>query len=612
MSSRHSDQFKNTFLEPYLKQAQEYDDKYGFGDRDRDREGSTFLAPLDLDEHLNKHVLKSMRGPTYVYPKSGGSAVSVPKYGMYSLMLRSTKVFVYGLPALKKMCSTAFTDGVNHYIADTFYDKLNDSVFDNPNTAGIEFVLLHEQDHKYKDHIRRYDQFDPDLTNRATDLVNNVGLQMAFTSVKPCPFLKDTGYGFLPGDVEKYKDRSELSVIEELVREQALQKNRPQEGQGKGGKGSKGGKGGGGGSGGGGSPSESSEPDNSDDPLMQSDPFEQWDPTEDDNYNEVDRHFISQEELAQVLKEVGMKDALERLGIPDPDDEDAEERYQQNLEKSARITRDAIYEAARQRQEIGDAYPGAHLVDAAVDMIDKLDKGVMRWRLKMREVVMGYSPKSKLSLDEPQEIYYANLESDIGFDPYLSSPMPIKSNDVVLGICDSSGSMSREDMREGLQELLGLQGKSKNMGDRAAEVIIMGADTAIRGEPQVITNKNIDEFMKKGLEICGRGGTDIDAVINQALDLKLIKGRNVRSIVYITDTYDDPIVTPPEKMKKYKSMKVLFLAVSGTPLHYVEKFAEGTRWADVVQIGAGKMADLENKVGMNKDTALNKKNSYGV
>ena len=615
-------------------------------DDGRGREGSSLLAPEDLETQLTE-VLQWMRGPKLLTTDAHGS-VSVPRFGLISLILQQTPVYVYGHPALKKISQTAFTDGMHIFLSDTLMDNCNDNVDAHPSTFGMEWVVFHEIMHKLFNHQRRLIHYPPDIRNQATDLSINTRLDEGFPDIKPCPMLTEFALGFKPGDKERWMHLSEESIASELLAQRGLNKRRavepdkkqpdpgdngdggvknPNNGsQGKGGK-QPGQQGGGGksppsGQGKGGSPSQNSGPggpkpqDAGEDPLADLDgnagqpggsqdgpggpdssedggtgasPDDGQEPSKDFGDGN-DSHFISPRDFIKVLEENGLEAIKEKLELPDSDDLEALGA----MEESGRLRQnEAIMRAQNDKMRYGGTYPGAHIVDAAGEMVKNFTKAKITWRLATQDVVMGYSPRSLPSMEEPHELLYVpGIEDVLGFHPYLASALPHKSNDACLFLIDTSGSMDNEAMRKAVTEALELKTAASNLGDAAATVYIWPCDTVLRGEPIEITDENVEDFFKNGMEMKGRGGTSIDTCINQALRHPLLSDKNIRSLVYCSDLYDNP-VPKPETLYDRPELRVLFLADPKTPAGAVETFAKGTPWADVYVIEEGIEIDLE-------------------
>ena len=244
-------------------------------------------------------------------------------------------------------------------------------------------------------------------------------------------------------------------------------------------------------------------------------------------------------------------------------------------------------------QRNGGVYPGAHIVEAAGEMVKNFGKPKITWRLLTQDVVLGYSPKSKPSMEEANELRYVpEMQDVLGMELYLPSVMPYTSDEVVLFLVDTSGSMSNNAMRRAVEEAIELKTAAYNMGDAAATVFIWPCDTVLRGRPVEINAGNVQDYIEGGVEMKGRGGTSIDTCINQALRSPLLADKNIKAIVYCSDLYDSP-VPKPITLDDHPEIRVLFLADPDSPPSVIETFAKGTKWADVAVIEEGVEVDLE-------------------
>lgn len=630
---------------------------------ERGRGGSSLLAPVDLEEYIEK-IYAWMTSPKLVNHGTSGKQIRVPRLGLLSLMLAKTPVRVYGHPALKRVTKTAFTDGTTIFLCEDLLDKLNEDQRKNPSTYGAVWVIMHEIMHVMRNHAIRkaMRQFSPDVANRAADLLINTQLDEAFPDMPPCPSIKEFALGYKPGDKERYMHLPETVICQMLEAEKGLNKKRKQENQNQGqgnqpqqqgggqqgpqqqgggggqqgpqqsgGKGGQQGQGKGGkqqteddhdplsnldepqgGGQGGQDPSQGNQPGQNQgggrgqgqqggqqgQPSQgggwgDEDGDEEGSPENDlsgDFGAEDDEHFISPEDLAEILKENGMDGVREKLGLPEAEDAAGMEKYRENAVNKAQ---EAIQDAESQMYQAGGSFPGQHIVTSAVEMVRGFGEAKVTWRLPLQDLVLSSGDHMTTIMDEPHDVYYIpGIEGFLGMRPYLPSRAPAKSNDAVVFLIDSSGSMDYDAMRAQVSEAVELQTAANNRGDSAARVFIWSADTMLRGEPQEINADNVEEFLRNGLELRGRGGTSIETCVNQALSSPLLKDMNVRALVYGSDLLDSP-VPKPEMLEKYPEMKVLFLAdpnISAETLHH---FSKGTDWADVYVIDDGLTIDLD-------------------
>lgn len=604
---------------------------------DRGRSGSSLHAPLDLEEQLEA-ILKWMRGPRHIDIPGGGSE-SVPRFGLISLILQQTPIFVYDHPALKQISKTAFTDGMHIFLSADLFDMLNDNVDENPSTFGMEWVILHEVMHKLFNHVQRLNRFPSDIANEATDLSINTKLDEGYPDLPACPKLKETGLGFKPGDRDRWMHLSEEVIAMELMAMRGMNKKRKvendqgQDGQ-QGQKGQPGQQGQQGQSSGGQSAGGQGQPQSgkgqkgkndkqspADDPLSDlDDPQGGGQPGDgqsgqqgeqqpgqgagpdgdeqdmgqgsggqgqkDDGPSDVwgdpdDTHFVSPADLIKVLEENGLDAVKDKLEMPDSDDVEAIGE----MEESSRLKQEeAVMQAQAQKARLGGLYPGAHIVDAAGEMVKNFGKAKVTWRLAAQEAFLGGSTKFAPTMEDPNELYYVDEMSEVlGMQPFTSSMLPHTNDEAVLFLVDTSGSMSNNAMKMAVTEGFELKTAAENAGDTAATVFIWSCDTTLRGKPVEINEDNVNEMLSEGVEMKGRGGTDIAMCINQALTHPLLRDKNIRSIVYCSDLQDDP-VPRPKTLEDRPELKVVFLGDPGTSPAQVERFTKGTSWADVYVI----------------------------
>lgn len=613
-------------------------------DENDERYGSSLMAPLRLEEYLHS-VVMWMQGPRALPNEN----VNVPRFGLLSLILSQTPVFVYGHPALKKVSRTAFTDGVHIFICDEFFDKLNDDVSENKSTYGIEFLLMHEIMHKLFNHTRRLRRFPNPIPNQATDLSINTKLSAGFPDIEPCKTLTETGLGFKAGDQDRWMHLSEESIASDLLAELGFQKQRKQEGDGQGkpqqgGGGGQGGQGQGGKSkggqqgGSGGSPGQSGsggqEEKEDEDPLAENESGggkgqdqdgaggkggkqqgggkgsqqgggeqgdqegqggggneegdEEGDDPSDDFGDENDNHFIDLPDFIKILEENGLDHVREKLELPKSDDLDSIGE----LEESTRLAQtEAIMAAASQRAQVGGKYPGAHIVDSAGFMVTNFAKGKLTWKMALREGVLGHSTKYRPSIEDPNEILYIDeVTGMLGTELFLPTELPHKVDEAVVCLIDTSGSMGDPDLKEVTSEVLELKTAAGNMGDAASEIFLFAADTVLRGEMIEINEHTIGDLQSKGVKLAGRGGTDLEHCMLQALAQPILKEKKVKLLIYFTDTYD----SPPKRPKDLPTdMRIIFLAPSSVPASSVEVFSKGVaEWAEVFQVEEDLVIDL--------------------
>lgn len=559
--------------------------------------------------------------------QDGGSrAMNLPRFGILSMLAETTPVIVYDHPAFKEIANTAFTDGTHIFIDADFMRKLmNQEIESNHTESGVIFLLLHELMHKLYLHIDRLKTYDPRLANIAEDYVIN-GKLIKNYGLNPVPLLREVGVGMSPEDAAKYSVMAEETVAEMLLLKERNKKKKqdeqqdkgqgqggdpdsggqpgdgdgegdsngneadgdsPANGQGKPGKGN--GKGKGSGKGqkeddpkGGGQGSENSEDEENGNGQE-----------EGDEYSPI--HHIPPEELSEIMHREGLGDTAKRLNIPSPDDA---EGLAKKREGSKMNITDAVQNALAANDRAEGQMPGAHIAEEAAMLIDGLNKGVMSWKMKIKEVALGAGMKEVKSEEVPGDIYYlpddALGDASIGLNQiYLPGRVPAQSDEVVLCLVDTSGSTSGEGMREAfLSEAVSIQDATAN-NETAKEVIIWSADTTLRGEPQSITRTNMRQFLNSGVKVFGNGGTDFARCLKEAIAHPMMKNKKIRDVIYFTDCCDSP-----PRREDYAE----FLDAGGkltwitTPGMWNEAFNKGVEgWSTVHCIEEGTVVDLDRK-----------------
>lgn len=539
----------------------------------------------------------------------GGNMI-VPRLGVLSLILQETPTYVYNHPALNKLSKTAFTDGVHIFINEDFMKKLVADVQESRgNEFGLEPLIMHEVMHKMFNHVDRLKQFGPVIANKAADLSINTKLQSGFPEIKWCKSLRETGLGFKPGDIEKYVPLSEESIARELLDQelkkemQKKQQNQSQQGQQGGQKGGQGGQDGQsqrnrqsqqsgqqgqnrqGGQGG---QDQSGQAQNDGSGSGPSDTFN------DDN----DNHLITLKDLIEALEDGGLYDVKDMLNLPDSNQVEEIGRV---MEEAQHRQHEAIQKAVNDAAKCNGKYPGQHIVDSASDYLNNFGKARLSWKLAMRDVVLGNGMKFKGSFEHISDI--ANVKSVtkmLGNRLILPTYLPHRSEEVVIVIVDTSGSVTDADLRTFYSECFELKTAAENGGDSASEVIIFCADTVARGEPLVVTENNVEELMAKGVQIEGRGGTDFGTSLRQVLNSDVMKEKKVAAIVYFTDLLDNAPKPKDLGLDKFDTMpNIVFVVAQTTHSNYYEEWARKVEsWARVVSLSKGGEVDLEDTLGM--------------
>jgi hypothetical protein len=257
-----------------------------------------------------------------------------------------------------------------------------------------------------------------------------------------------------------------------------------------------------------------------------------------DRFGDIgDNHHVNPQELLQKLKDAGMDETMRRLGLPDPDDQEAVERLKNDAEN---LRVEAISKAADQMAKAKGQYPGADIVSYASDMIRAQVRGRMRWKLAFRSAFYNSALKTRFSDDDdPDDIFHVDEVTKIlGSNLFIGSDVPDSPESIVIGIIDISGSMGNPDVVDGATELFSLQRSSSGFSDSASEVLIVMGDTQLRGDVIPLNEQTFNKLAKEGFQRPTAGGTDLGQLMRSTLALPQVKEKNVRAIVFITDTYD--------------------------------------------------------------------------
>ncbi len=459
----------------------------------------------------------------YIQNDKNENGINVPRFGLLSFKARNTPFYVYDHPALLKKTNTAFTDGVHIFFAAGFLRTL---ALEDQKSDGAEFsteVLgLHELMHMLLGHTQRLKQFPHHIANKAEDLVINSKIQLAFPVMKWGKTISELGLGFKAGEVEKYAVLAEETVAHQLMEEEKKKKK-----DGGGGSGGNGDKEDGKPSGKGQSGGQPSDQDSGGEPEPDPEGKNGW----------SDTHTMTLEDLIKTLEDAGLQNVIDKLQLPPSDNIEEIGRLEKEVEMK---DIEAIERAASMRAALGDKMPGGHIIDAAAERIKGLRDGKMTWKLGIREEILGAGMDFRVSDEEPDMVYYLD-QRDTNFEPiYVGSYLPHAPQEVVVCILDTSGSVGPELMKKLLSEILTLKKGVSGVTDTASEVILLSADTVLRGEPIEINESNMEEFLENGINIYGRGGTNIAHCIKQTLGLDFLKDKKIRSLVYLSDGEDHP------------------------------------------------------------------------
>lgn len=578
------------------------------------RTGEAYPGPNDDMAELMHDYLVFLRGNTMI--DKGNS--NAPRFGVLSLISMHTPIFVYDHPRFKKVANTAFTDGIHVFVDADFMRKLveQENVSDG-RQSGVIFLLLHELMHKLYYHVDRLKNFPPKIANIAEDMVINGKLIKGF-KLEPVKLLAEVGVGMKPEEADKYYKMAEEVVAEMLLIQERQKKQQQQQ------KGQKGQKGQSGGSGSGDSSdgqdgdeqeqgddldqngkkkrSDKGQKDNSGNDQGQDGDGSQDENGDDEEYSPI--HHITPEELLDIIEEEGLEDTVGKaLNLPKAGDVEAigKKKSQAKLNDV-----DAIQTAIAQAGKANGQYPGQHIAEEAAELVAGLEKGKIVWKLGIRKHFLGDGLKLKETDDEAAVPWYLSKET-MGVDPfYFGALVPQAPDEAVLCLIDTSGSTSGGDMRkEFLSEALSLKKGVSSTGDTAREVILMSADTVLRGEPLIINEHNADRLLKEGVKIFGNGGTDFARCLHQAMESPIMKKKKVKSVVYFTDCCDQPPRRADFEDYLNKGVRIVFVT---TPGMWNEQWNKDVgQFAEVYCIEEGTTANLDKKQNeINTNTRKNR------
>lgn len=589
---------------------------------------------------------------------AGEKNVKMPRFGILSMLAETTPIIVYDHPAFKEIADTAFTDGSYIFVDADFMRRLMKQEKDSNYTEhGVVFLLMHELMHKLYLHIDRLKTYDPRLANIAEDYVINGKLIKNF-GLNPVPLLREVGVGMTPEDAAKYSVLAEETVAEMLLMKERNKKakeeeNKKQEqnkdgdqdeqnqdgqnqeedsqdnnqnsdqkqkgkdpsddgqGQGEGGEQEENENGEGQenendegtpsqkqGNGSGKGKSKGKGKGQNDSPTGGGEHHEDEEENEagggGSEYSPI--HHIKPEDLSEIMHREGLGDVARELGIPQPNDI---EGMGKKREKSKMNITDAVQNAVAANDRFGGQMPGAHIAEEAAMLIDGLNKGVLTWKMKIQEVILGAGMKETKSEEMPNDMYFlpddALGDASVGLNQiYLPGRVPAQSDEVVLVLVDTSGSTSGEGMREAfLSEAVSIQDATAN-NETAKEVIIISADTTLRGEPQIITRNNMRDFLNKGVKVFGNGGTDFARCLKEALAHPMMKNKKIRDVIYFTDCCDNPPKRADYAEYIDAGGKLTWITTVNMWNEAFNKGVEG--WSTVIAIEKGNVVDLDRQV----------------
>jgi hypothetical protein len=495
--------------------------------------GSPFNASPDL-----QHVLDEAR--VYVAadaPIEYGGAY-VPRYGILSLLSRDTPGYVYTHPAIAAVCQTAFTDGIHTFFYGPFLQSLRQSERDHPGCLERVPILCHELMHKLLEHHRRLLNFPPSIANDATDCSINPRLALMFRERRERygPIFAQ-GQGLASqAEMERYCRLSEEQIARELMGLSQTPPEKPAPAQ-----------------------------------TVQSG-------------TATNLHTIPLEHLIHILEtHPDITYVKNVLRLPDSRHKQAIRDLEQQASAS---TLQKLSEAKRLLQRYGDRYPGRHVDNYAVEILEELTEPKIEWRAGITDLLAGRGTQMTYTDEHPSNLFYVD-PGDMGLtnEVYLGSYIPAEPDSVVLNIIDTSKSVDKALLIRYFSEVLGCLERGRGIGT----VFVYHADTIVRGDPLRITRDNAAEFLRR-IEVRGRGGTDFITPIQQAWSHPLIRRvrHRVRALLYFTDLGATP---PPRAQLPTDLPPMAFVTVPGC---FDRGFANAVRsYARVIEIHQNTVIDLD-------------------
>lgn len=263
------------------------------------------------------------------------------------------------------------------------------------------------------------------------------------------------------------------------------------------------------------------------------------DATDPGNYtSSADRHYIPPEDLNDILNRAGAQNLSKALGCDTP------EAIAKNRRDAAKNAENAVRSAAEEIRQSKGSYPGAHRVEHALRDLQDFNRPVLNWKMHIKRVIAQSSSKGRkthYSIMDPW-IGYTVAPSEMGFSsandvPYMGSHIPAKpKKNLIVAVLDTSGSTS------GI--LLSLASEAinlarKNKYDSTPDVVLLSADTVVRGKPILITEQSLKKMLASGFNAAGMGGTDFLApllgIMKGTERGGIFHGKKIDHILYFTD-----------------------------------------------------------------------------
>lgn len=466
----------------------------------------------------------------------------LPRYGVLSLLARDTPAYVYTHPALAAVCDTAFTEGFHIFFYGPFLDALLQSERDNPHKLECVPIYLHELSHVLYAHHERL-----------LSLPREVRLVALDTSINPriAVMLREQRQSYGPmfgagcgvhseAEIQRYRKLSEEQIARELMQ----QPTQP--------------------------PAKSPGPTGGDILHTFGAPG--------------DCHTMSLAQLLGILeRHPDLRYVKELLELPSSTDDASQQEIAR--ERLTRISQKVNYAKSIMEQH-GKRYPGRHVDEYAVEVLEGFSAPKIAWRASVRDLVVGGGSHVGYTEDHPGGLFYVDPnDMNLASEVYVGSHIPARPDTTVLMLVDSSGSVYSAMLRDLFSEVLGALRQPNGI----AEVLAFTADTAIRGDPYRLTPQNVETFLQR-LSVAGRGGTDFIKPIQQARAHPSLQRqwRKLRALLYFTDL---GAPAPPRSLLPADLPPMAFVTVPGC---LDPRFAQHVRaYARVIEIRPKTTIDLD-------------------
>lgn len=200
-----------------------------------------------------------------------------------------------------------------------------------------------------------------------------------------------------------------------------------------------------------------------------------------------------------------------------------------------RIREQAFTEAAQERERVGSAYPGAHIEQHYGEVVKPARAYNISWDRRAKEFLQGSGPILNRNIDEPGFLTYVDpLDMNMTEDEqvYMAGLLPEKPDDKMFIIFDTSASVDKARLAKFISVAMSAR---QSADDLAPEIVIIGADTVIRGVPTELDDDALAEIAENGYQFAGRGGTDVIVPLNQLMKYARENDIKIAGILYCTD-----------------------------------------------------------------------------